>query len=69
MDGELSTISHDLRTPLAALKMAASLLAARRRPETDADEERIIASLQRNVARLESIADRLAALVERERVG
>jgi len=67
MNDGLSIIAHDLRTPLTALKMAAGLLGERRRVEADADEEQLIACLRRNIARLESIADELAALAERER--
>jgi signal transduction histidine kinase len=61
MANQLSALSHDLRAPLTALKMATTLL-ARRRSGVDVDEEALLSLMERSIGRLEAIADEMANL-------
>lgn len=64
MNGELSRIAHDLRSALTALKLATSLIAARR-AAGDPTDDALLAVLDRATGRFEQIADELTMLSER----
>lgn len=59
----LSGVSHDLRTPLTSIKVAAGLLTERRQEDGDDSERSLLASLRRNTERLEKLVDDILDMV------
>lgn len=55
----LSGVSHDLRTPLTSIKVAAGLLTEQRQEVGDASERSLLAALRRNTERLEKLVDEI----------
>ncbi len=55
----LTGVSHDLRTPLTSIKVAAGLLAEQRQEVADPAERSLLAALRRNTERLEKLIDEI----------
>lgn len=59
----LCGMSHDLRTPLTSIKVAAGLLAEQHQERCDHSERSLLASLRRNTERLEKLVDEILDMV------
>lgn len=58
-DAVLAAVSHDLRTPLASIKAAASALRSPELTVTDKDAKELLASVETSVDRLQGLVDNL----------
>ncbi len=64
MVNDIAKLAHDMRTPLAALKVAVDLLALRQQSRSDTEAVRLVACLRQNVAHLEQIVNSMTAPAE-----
>ncbi len=58
-DAVLAAVSHDLRTPLAAIKASASALRSPQLTVTEDDERELLASIETGADRLQALVDNL----------